>query len=199
ALDRIGVGTAQVEIEIKGEREGQELLRKNMYYSSDDIAIQAITEIPEIIDLIVNNYFEMVNLTEINIDIRIDNKKKIGKIEEIVLKDSSIKPGDYLEAKIKIRPFRGDLIEKTMTIQIPSDTPPGEALLMVNGGGELDNQQEEFVNSDKKDYKSLRGLCSPDLLSIKSSIYKKIISTLFHSILNRNSGDRCSVFLCIFN
>jgi len=155
ALDRIGVGTAQVEIEIKGEREGQELLRKNMYYSSDDIAIQAITEIPEIIDLIVNNYFEMVNLTEINIDIKIDSKKKIGKIEEIVLEDSSIKPGDCLEAKIKIRAFRGDFIEKTMTIQIPSDTPPGEALLMVNGGGELDNQKEEFVNSGKKDYKSL--------------------------------------------
>ena len=155
ALDRIGLGTAQVEIEIKGEREGQELFRKNMYYSSDDIAIQAITEMPEIIDLIVNNYFEMVNLTEINIDIKIDNKKKIGKIEEIVLEDSSIKPGDYLEAKIKIRPFREELIEKTMTIQIPSDTPPGEALLMVNGGGELDNQQEEFVNSGKQDYKSL--------------------------------------------
>ncbi|MBA7499805.1 hypothetical protein ES704_02552 [subsurface metagenome] len=155
ALDRIGVGTAQVEIEIKGEREGQELLRKNMYYSSDDIAIQAITEIPEIIDLIVNNYFEMVNLTEINIDIKIDSKKKIGKIGKIVLEDSSIKPGDCLEAKIKIRAFRGDFIEKTMTIQIPSDTPPGEALLMVNGGGELDNQKEEFVNSGKKDYKSL--------------------------------------------
>ena len=155
ALDRIGAGTAQVEIEIKGEREGQELLRKNMYYSSDDIAIQATTEMPEIIDLIVNNYFEMVNLTEINIDIKIDNKKKIGKIEEIVLKDSSIKPGDYLEAKIKIRPFRGDLIEKKMTIQIPSDTPPGEALLMVNGGSGLDNQQEDSVNGGKQDYKSL--------------------------------------------
>lgn len=155
ALDRIGLGTAQVEIEIKGEREGQELLRKNMYYSSDDIAIQAITEIPEIIDLIVNNYFEMVNLTEINIDIKIDNKKKIGKIEEIVLEDSSIKPGDCLEAKIKIRPFRGELIEKMLTIQIPSDTPPGEALLMVNGGGELDNQQEKFVSSSKQNCKSL--------------------------------------------
>ena len=155
ALDRIGAGTAQIDIEIRGKKEGQELFRKNMYYSSDDIAIQAITEMPEIIDLIVNNYFEMVNLTEINIDIKIDNKKKIGKIEEIVLEDSSIKPGDYLEAKIKIRPFREELIEKTMTIQIPSDTPPGEALLMVNGGGELDNQQEEFVNSGKQDYKSL--------------------------------------------
>jgi len=106
ALDRIGAGTAQVEIEVRGEREGQELIRKNMYYSSDDIAIQAIIEMPEIIDLVLNNYFEIVNLTEINIDIKIDNKKKIGKIEEIVLEDSSIKPGDYLEAKIKIRPFK---------------------------------------------------------------------------------------------
>lgn len=155
ALDRIGVGTAQVEIEIKGEREGQELFRKNMYYSSDDIAIRAVTEIPEIIDLIVNNYFEIVNLTEINIDIKIDNKKKIGRIAEIVLEDSSIKPGDYLEARIKIKPFRGELIEKMLTIQIPSDTPPGEALLMVNGGGDLYTQQEEFINSIKKDYKNL--------------------------------------------
>jgi hypothetical protein len=155
ALDRIGAGTAQIDIEIKGKKEGQELFRKNMYYSSDDIAIQAITEIPEIIDLIVNNYFEIVDLAAINIDIKIDNKKKIGKVEEAVLEDSTIKPGDYLKAKIKIRPFRGDLIEKTLTIHIPSDTPPGEALLMVNGGGELNNYQEEFVNGDKQDCKSL--------------------------------------------
>jgi len=155
ALDRIGAGTAQIDIEIKGKKEGQELFRKNMYYSSDDIAIQAITEIPEIIDLIANNYFEIVDLTAINIDIKIDNKKKIGRIEEVALEDSSIKPGDHLKAKIKIRPFRGELIEKMLTIQIPSDTPPGEALLIVNGGGELDNQQEKFVNNSKQDCKSL--------------------------------------------
>jgi len=155
ALDRIGAGTAKIDIGIKGKKEGQELFRENMYYSSDDIAIQAITEIPEIIDLIVNNYFEKVDLTAINIDIKIDNKKKIGRVEEVVLEDSSIKPGDYLKAKIKIRPFRGELIEKMLTIQVPSDTPPGEALLMVNGGGELDNHQEEFVNNDKQDYKNL--------------------------------------------
>lgn len=155
ALDRIGAGTAQIEIEIKSEREGQEFLRKNMYYSSDDIAIQVISEIPEIIDLIVNNYFEIVDLMAINIDIKIDNKKKIGRIEEVVLENSTIKSGDYLKAKIKIRPFRGELIEKMLTIQIPSDTPSGGALLMVNGGGELDSQQEEFVNSSKQGCNSL--------------------------------------------
>lgn len=155
ALDRIGAGTAQVEIEIKGEREGQKLFRKNMYYSSDDIALQTITEIPEIIDLVVNNYFEMVNLNKVNIDIKIDNKKKIGRIEEITLEDSSIIPGDYLKAKIKIKPFRGELFEKVLTIQIPSDSSPGEALLIVKGGGDLDSQQEDSVNGNKQNYKSL--------------------------------------------
>ena len=155
ALDRIGAGTAQVEIEIKGEKEGQELFRKNMYYNSDDIALQTITEIPEIIDLVVNNYFEMVNLNKVNIDIKIDNKKKIGRIEEITLEDSSIKPGDYLKAKIKIKPFRGELFEKVLTIQIPSDSSPGEALLIVKGGGDLDSQQEDSVNGNKQNYKSL--------------------------------------------
>ena len=155
ALDRIGAGTAQVEIEIKGEKEGQELFRENMYYNSDDIALQTITEIPEIIDLVVNNYFEMVNLNKVNIDIKIDNKKKIGRIEEITLEDSSIKPGDYLKAKIKIKPFRGELFEKVLTIQIPSDSSPGEALLIVKGGGDLDSQQEDSVNGNKQNYKSL--------------------------------------------
>ena len=155
ALDRIGAGTAQVEIEIKGEKEGQELFRNNMYYNSDDIAIQAITEIPEIIDLVVNNYYEMVNLNKVNIDIKIDNKKRIGRVEEIILEDSSINPGDYLKAKIKIKSFRGESIEKVLTIQIPSDSSPGEALLIVKGGAELDNQQEEYANNSKQDYKSL--------------------------------------------
>ena len=155
ALDRVGAGTAQIDIEIKGKKEGQELFRKNMYYSSDDIAIQTITEIPEIIDLITNNYFEIVDLAAINIDIKIDNKKNISRIEEVVLEDSSIMPGNHLKAKIKIRPFQGELIEKVMTIQIPSDTSPGEALLIVNGGGDLEHQQEESINGRKKNYKSL--------------------------------------------
>lgn len=154
-LDKIGAGTAQVIMDIKGMKEGQILCRKNMYYSPNDIAIQTITEIPEIIDLIINNYFENVNLTRIDIDIKIDNKKKIGKIEEVTLEKSSLKPGDSLTAQVRIRPFREDLIEKTLTIQLPSHMPSGESLLIISGGGDLDNQQEELVNSDKKDYKSL--------------------------------------------
>lgn len=156
ALDRIGAGTAQVEIKIKGKEEGEELYRENMFYSSNDIATKVITEIPEIIDIILNNYFKPVDLTAININIRIDNKKKIGKLEEVILEGSSFKPGDLIKARIKIRPFREELIEKILTIQLPSHLSSGEATLIVRGG-DLDNQPEEqfYNDSNKKAYKNI--------------------------------------------
>lgn len=156
ALDRIGAGTAQVEIKIKGKEEGEELYRENMFYSSNDIATKVITEIPEIIDIILNNYFKPVDLTAININIRIDNKKKIGKLEEVILEGYSFKPGDLIKARIKIRPFREELIEKILTIQLPSHLSSGEAALIVRGG-DLDNQPEEqfYNDSNKKAYKSI--------------------------------------------
>jgi len=156
ALDRIGAGTAQVEIKIKGKEEGEELYRENMFYSSDDIATKVVTEIPEIIDIILNNYLKPVDLTAININIRIDNKKKIGKLEEVILEGSSFKPGDLIKARIKIRPFREELIEKMLTIQLSSHLSSGEATLIVRGG-DLDNQPEEqlYNDSNKKAYKSI--------------------------------------------
>jgi len=157
ALNRIGTGSAQVEIKIKGKKEGQELCRKNMYYSSDDIATSVITEIPEIIDLIANNYFESVDLTAIDINIKIDKKKRIGKLEEVILEKTSLKVGDLLKAKVKIKTFRGNSIEKTITIKIPTNISSGEALLTLKGGRDLNNQQDDQVYLDytKKDYKNL--------------------------------------------
>jgi len=156
ALDRIGAGTAQVEIKIKGKEEGEELYRENMFYSSDDIATKVVTEIPEIIDIILNNYLKPIDLTAININIKIDSKKKIGKLEEVILEGSSFKPGDLIKARIKIRPFREELIEKMLTIQLSSHLSSGEATLIVRGG-DLDNQPEEqlYNDSNKKAYKSI--------------------------------------------
>ena len=74
----------------------------------------------------------------------------------MILEKSSLKPGDYLRARVRIRPFRQDLIEKTLTIKLPSDIPLGEALLLVSGGEDSGNQQKNQISvNNKKIYKSL--------------------------------------------
>ena len=161
ALDRVGAGTAQVAIELKDKKKGKYLYRENMYYNSQDIAIQSISEIPEIFEAIINNYFEEVNLDQIDIDIKIESEKKVGRIEEVTLEDSSLKPGDCLNARIKIKPFREDWIEKTLSIKLPSDMPQGEAWLLISGGGDFANQRgiEISTSQEQKIYKSLDEVC----------------------------------------
>ena len=157
ALDSIKEGSARVEIMITGMNKDHEIYRKNMYCSSDDIAVQTIKEIPEIIELITSNYFEKVNLTEININIKISNTIKCGRIEEVKLDTKIFKPGDLLKAEVKIRAFRKGLIVKNITIQIPSSLPEGEAVLIVKGGGISDLfSEEENYYLDEENYKSLK-------------------------------------------
>ena len=128
-----------------------------MYCSLDDIAVQTIKEIPEIIELITSNYFEKVNLTEININIKISNTIKCGRIEEVKLDTKIFKPGDLLKAEVKIRAFRKGLIVKNINLQIPSSLPEGEAVLMVKGGGISDLfSEEENYYLDEENYKSLK-------------------------------------------
>jgi len=157
ALDSIKEGSARVEIKITAMNEDHEIYRKNMYCSSDDIAVQTIKEIPEIIELITSNYFEKVNLTEININIKISNTIKCGRIEEVKLDTKIIKPGDSLKAEVKIRAFRKGMIVKNITLKIPSSLPESEAVLIVKGGGISDLfSEEENYYLDQENYKSLK-------------------------------------------
>ncbi|MEA2021047.1 MAG: SpoIVB peptidase S55 domain-containing protein [Candidatus Caldatribacteriota bacterium] len=157
ALDSIKEGSARVEIKVTGMNEDHEIYRKNMYCSSDDIAVQTIKEIPEIIEIITSNYFEKVNLTEININIKISNTIKCGRIEEVKLDTKIIKPGDSLKAEVKIRAFRKGLIVKNITLKIPSSLPESEAVLIVKGGGISDLfSEEENYYLDQENYKSLK-------------------------------------------
>ena len=160
SLDRIGTGTAQVKIELKGRKEGQYLNRENMFYDAEDIAWKAVSELPQIIDEVVNNYFEEVRIDQINLNIQIDQEKRVGKLEEVKLEKSTLKPGDELKALIKVRPFRQDLLEKTLTIRLPQDMPSGEAYLYVSGGGSAFSMMEITLPGEdqEKTYKNLTAI-----------------------------------------
>jgi len=145
-VDRIGEGSAMIEIDINGAIQEHKIFRKNMYCSKNDIATETIMEIPEISDLITGNYFEKIDLNEISIRISLTREIKCGRIEEIKLNKETFASGSTLEAKIKIRTFREGLIEKKMIMQIPYLTDESEAVLVIRGGGIIDQFSEENSN-----------------------------------------------------
>jgi len=154
ALNSIGKGSAQVEIRIGGMKEDHAIFRENMFYSLDDIAMRIIEEIPEAIALLTDNYFKKVNLTEINIDIRINKTIKRARIEKVKLKSNVIKSGNTLEAKVVMREFRGEVIEEKISFVIPPSLPDCEATLIIRGGGIPDIFSEEENYFQEEEYHS---------------------------------------------
>jgi hypothetical protein len=133
-IDRIGAGTAHVSFEITANGLDSSLRRENVFFSSSDIAVVSLTEILESVGLLLGNDFQDVEILDIKVDVTVDSARRTAVVEEIVLEDSVVEPGDVLVAKVLLRPFRGDPWVETVEIQIPGDMACGYAVLTVHGG-----------------------------------------------------------------
>jgi len=135
SIDRIGKGNAKVSFYIQGlglPKEG--VKRENMFYSPNDVAAVSLVEIIEGLDMILNNEYKAVDLTEIKVEIEVGSQEKTARIEKAEAKTKQVRPGDTAEIAVTYKPFRGQSVTTTVKVKIPKDTPKGSLNLNVRGG-----------------------------------------------------------------
>ncbi len=152
AIDRIGQGTAAVQLEVRAAQSEKRLTLENMFFSKDDIAVQCGKDFDELLDLMLNNYSERIELREVKIDITIREQNQSAIIKEIILKEEDYYPGDTVEAQIIIKPFRQPEETKIARIELPDDIATGEAILIVRGGTSTEVISEKIASQNKKEY-----------------------------------------------
>lgn len=134
-LDRIGAGTAYVRVEFFVRDLLNPIIRENMFYSDTDIAVWALSDLSEGIDLITSNTLQHVELEKINTEIVIKDERKAAEIEKAIPRLFQVKAGDSIEVEVKIRPYRQPVENRILRIEIPEDTLPGPMTVSVRGGG----------------------------------------------------------------
>jgi len=152
AIDRIGQGTATVRLEIQAAQSGEKITQENMFFSQDDIAIQCSNDFDELLDLMINNYNERIELSEIKIDITIKEQNQSAVIKEIKLNEKDYYPGDTIEAQVIIKPFRQAEEIKISKIELPNDITTGEVILIIRGDPSLQTISENSTSQDKEKY-----------------------------------------------
>jgi hypothetical protein len=151
-IDRIGQGTAMVQIGVQSVQPGKRITQENMFFSKDDIAIQCGKDLDELFDLIINNYSEDIKLSEIEVDITIREQNQSAMIKEVKLNEKDYFPGDTVEAQITIKPFRKPEEKKIANISLPNDMKTGEAIIMIRGGASPEIMGDETPTQDKEQY-----------------------------------------------
>ncbi|MBC8016827.1 MAG: peptidase S55 SpoIVB [Sporomusaceae bacterium] len=135
-IDRIGPGTAKVDFEITARNMPVETIkRENMFYSPANVGEAAVGELFDAMGMLASNQYNPIDITDVKINVTIDEERRTASIVEAQAKKSAASPGDTIDIEVKLKPFRGETITRTIPFTIPSDQPAGSLILEVRGGG----------------------------------------------------------------
>lgn len=139
AIDRIGEGTARVSFEISGRGLSGDgvIKRDNMFYSSSNITAQVTQEFFDALALLADNHFNPVDIMDIKVNVDVNAQRKTAEIVEAQLLSPKAQPGDKVSINVKLKPYRGDVIERVVTYTVPKAQPAGPLTLEIRGGGTL--------------------------------------------------------------
>ncbi|AGB42319.1 SpoIVB peptidase S55 [Halobacteroides halobius DSM 5150] len=159
AIDRRGGGTSQVELKILSGSLSDELItQKNLYYSSNDIAVASLSSLLNGLHLIINNPFRKVNIAGIHLNIKVAQTSKIATIEKVKLNRFKFQPGEKIKAEITLRPYRSKAIKKKVSLKVPQDISKDELRVHVLSGREANLEQVSLNQGSSLFTSKIKGL-----------------------------------------
>lgn len=135
-IDRVGAGTARVAFEIMTNgASGGKLRRDNMFYNAQDVGPQAISEIFQAMQLLCVNAMEEADIVSVKVDVKIDEARKTASILEAIPDKPSVKAGETVNLKLKLKPYRAAEELLIVPYTVPKHQSPGMLNLEARGGG----------------------------------------------------------------
>lgn len=76
-------------------------------------------------------------------------QRRVASIENAWLEKSEVRPGETVNVKVFLRPYRGERIERSFTLTVPPQITPGEHRVLFSDAETL-NRQRSLVRSTNK-------------------------------------------------
>lgn len=136
SADRVGEGTAKVHFEIRTDAaEGGKLVRDNMFYNAADVGQIAVGELGQGMSLVCANTDKESDILDVKVEITLDSDRQTASITGAVPDKFKVKPGDVVNFKTTIKPYRKPEEVLKIPYTVPKMQPAGTMNLEFRGGG----------------------------------------------------------------
>ena len=133
--DTIGEATANLKFTIRTTAgEDGKIERSNMYYTASDVGQVSVGELAQVMTLLCQNTEEEADVTSIDVDIEMESTRKTASLISAVPEKPSAKPGETVNFRTTIKPFRREKEELLIPYHVPESQAPGVLSLDVRGG-----------------------------------------------------------------
>ena len=135
-LDRQDASTASLQFSLRSSYGKDGLIsRRNMFYDGEDVAKVAVTELNDILTVILGNKEKEADMLDLKVDVTIDRGRKTAALVSAVPSKQEVLPGEEITFDTTIKPYRGEKIKLSVPYKVPEHQQPGQLALDVHGGG----------------------------------------------------------------
>ena len=133
-LDRVGQGTVEVTYQIYGDNMPFPLERKDVFFSSTDVAVYAPWQLASIVSFLQYNAFEDPEITRIAASMQVTEEIKGIQIGSLVLDRPFYAPGDTIHYDVVLQTFQGEGRVESGSLQIPDNLISDVVVIRAYGG-----------------------------------------------------------------
>ncbi|MEE8593201.1 MAG: SpoIVB peptidase S55 domain-containing protein [Candidatus Bipolaricaulota bacterium] len=133
-LDRVGQGTVEVTYQILGDNMPFPLERKDVFFSSTDVAVYAPWQLASIVAFLQYNAFEDPEITGIVASMQFTEEIKGVQIGSLILDRPFYVPGDTIHYEVALQTFQGEGRLNRGSLQIPEDLLSDVIVVRAYGG-----------------------------------------------------------------
>ena len=109
--------------------------RQNMFYNAVDVGQVSVLELAQVLNLICSDTEKESNITDIKVDINLEQGRKTASLISAVPDKVKVKPGDTVKFTTTIKPWRKERETLIIPYTVPKTAPVGTLALDVRGGG----------------------------------------------------------------
>lgn len=147
-LDRIGAGTVEVTYTIAGDGMPSTLERRDVFLSTQDVAVYPVWQLADIVAYLEYNEFKDPQLTEVSASMRVTRDLRAIRIEDLTLDQLAYEPGDEITFTLVLQTYQAEKIVRRGTLWIPDDLLADEIVVRAYGGPRPLERGEEAQTFD---------------------------------------------------
>lgn len=135
-IDSLGIGTADVKVKIMTNvLDNSSITRSNMYYNGTDVGQFAVSEMGQMLNIICSDNNKQYDVTGIDVNMIFSGQRKTASIIKVIPDKVMAHPGDRVNLKVILQPYRSQQEQTLIPYTIPKDQSVGNMTLEIRGGG----------------------------------------------------------------
>jgi len=137
----VGESTLDIRTEIRIEPD--RVLDTRIVVASPAPPLAVAEQVAAPLQYLIENPFEKIRIREINVHVDVIDRYRIAAVEDLRVSRTKVHPGEDLDVRVTLRPFREPEEIERITIHIPEDAPLGTMDLVASSSSDLRDLEAE--------------------------------------------------------